>query len=214
MPRTIAIGDIHGHLSPLENLLREIAPKEQDTIIFLGDYINRGPRSADVVERIIDLSKRCNVIPLMGNHEAMLLAALRTQQEQELANFRANGGDATLESYGVDRLDIPVEHRRFFESLQRYHEIEEHFFIHANYAPNFALSDQPEQYALWRSLEQIPARHYSRKTAVVGHTPQMNGEILDHEGYLICIDTGCGLGGVLTALDVHTDDYWQAEEGN
>ena len=99
--------------------------------------------------------------------------------------------------------------------LPLYHETDQHFFIHANYDYNVDLLDMDWSTALLRSLDDRPRKHISKKTAILGHTPQMDGEILDLE-HLVCIDTGCGFGGKLTALEVITKRVtgkcWQVDE--
>ena len=210
-PRTIAIGDIHGHLQSLDGLIAAIAPTENDTLIFLGDYIDRGPDSKGVIERILELQGHCKVVSLLGNHEEMLLDAL--SNERSLHCWLENGGDAALDSYGSGRdiSCIPATHRDFLNQLVMYYETETHFFVHANYAPNWPLAQHDSRTALWLPLTEIPAPHYSGRIAVVGHTPQPAGKILD-AGHLICIDTGCGFGGCLTALEVSTEKTWQCSE--
>ena len=103
------------------------------------------------------------------------------------------------------------EHWEFLKRLPLYYETDGHFFAHANYAPNQPWSQQSSQVLLWLDLADLPGRHYSGKTAIVGHTPQKDGKVLDL-GYLKCIDTGCGHGGLLTALDVDSGRIWQVTE--
>ncbi|MFM2095097.1 MAG: Serine/threonine-protein phosphatase 1 [Planctomycetota bacterium] len=209
--RTIAIGDIHGHALALAGLLDAVAPQPDDMVVFLGDYIDRGPDSRGVLQLVLSLSDRCRVVPLMGNHEEMLLQARGNRHA--LPMWLDNGGDATLRSYdSSDELEgIPTTHVEWLCSLRRYHETERHFFIHANYAPNWRLDQHDSKTSLWLPLTDLPGRHYSGKTAVVGHTPQPAGKILNL-GYLLGIDTGCGFGGQLTALDVDSGQTWQVDE--
>ena len=209
--RTIAIGDIHGHSIALKALIGLIEVQQSDTIVFLGDYIDRGPDSRGVIEQVIRLADRCHVVALMGNHEEMLLSA--KAGNRSLKTWLSNGGDAALMSYGTenDLSCIPQDHINFFQGLRRVHESEEHFFIHANYAPNWRLEEHDSNTAMWMSLSDIPGPHYSGKIAVLGHTPQPDGKILDL-GHLICIDTGCGFGGLLTALDLTNGEMWQVDE--
>src|SRR5271165_4467013 len=101
-PRTIAIGDIHGCSAALEALIEAIRPCRDDCIVTLGDYINRGPDSRRVIERLIELKSRCRLVPLFGNHEEMLFTALADRYPVEY--FLGVGGDATLDSYGSDRV--------------------------------------------------------------------------------------------------------------
>lgn len=207
--RVIAIGDIHGHRRALDGLLKLIAPQPEDTLVFLGDYVDRGPDSSGVIQRVLDLKDRCHVIALQGNHEEMFLNAWTDQRC--FNQWISNGGDAALRNYDGNLENVPSSHKEFLESLLRYYEVDHFFFIHANYAPNWKLEDHNSRTALWTGLDDLPTPHYSGKTAVVGHTPQMTGEILD-VGHLLGIDTGCGFGGLLTALDVIHGDIWQVNE--
>ena len=95
MSRTIAIGDIHGCASALDRLLYEIQPTQTDTIIGLGDYVDRGMESARVIETLIDLVSRCRLIPLIGNHELMMYKALQGN-EKDFGFWYQHGGSATL----------------------------------------------------------------------------------------------------------------------
>lgn len=212
-PRTIAIGDIHGHAMALKALVLAIEPQPDDTLVFVGDYVDRGPDSRGVLNQLIELGERFKVVALMGNHEESMLAARTRESSLEFWLSPICGGQATLQSYGsaLDLSLVPPEHFRFLEGLRRYHETDTHFFIHANYAPNWRLEEHNSRTALWLNLKDLPGPHYSGKIAVVGHTPQMDGKILDL-GYLKCIDTGCGFGGVLTALDVASGRIWQVDE--
>jgi serine/threonine protein phosphatase 1 len=215
--RTIAIGDIHGCLAALATLIDAIEPGREDTVVALGDYIDRGPHSRGVVDRLIDLARRCRLVPLLGNHEEVLLAALR-----DISNLRlwlTLGGTDTLRSYGwvsggprralADW--IPRTHRDFLTRCRSYHETRSHLFVHAGFVPELPLKEQPGQALRWRVTDAgTAAPHGSGKVAVVGHTPQMSGEVLDL-GFLVCIDTNCARGGWLTALDTGTGRIWQAD---
>jgi serine/threonine protein phosphatase 1 len=210
-PRTIAISDIHGHSQALDGLLVVIDPKPQDTLIFLGDYVDRGPDSKGVIERLIDLKKRFNIVALMGNHEEMMLGAKGGRSD---LRFWLNlGGRKTLESYGdaEDLRFVPWEHFQFLKGLPQFYQTESHFFIHANYDPNRPLDQQDSATALWKHLNEPSPPHFSGKIAIVGHTPQMCGRILDLP-HLKCIDTGCGYGGLLTALEIGCGRIWQVDE--
>lgn len=214
--RTIAIGDIHGCDLALTALLREIDPKPDDLLIPLGDYVDRGPGSKTVLDTMLDLAQRCRLVPLIGNHEVMMLVA--REDPEQMSFWLQFGGMQTLASYGgePDTLDhVPAEHFRFMDNCHSFFETESHIFLHANYNPNLPLDRQSEFVILWEHLTtHVPEPHMSGKTAVVGHTPQYEGEILDL-GHLVCIDTYCFGGGWLTALDVDTGEAWQADcEGN
>jgi serine/threonine protein phosphatase 1 len=210
--RTIAIGDIHGCSIALRALIEAINPSAADTIVTLGDYIDRGPDSRGVIDQLIALQERCHLIPLMGNHEEMLLAAMDSRSELVFwINF---GGHEMLDSYGKrGGWDIiPREHIQFVKSCRRYHETDRHIFVHASCWPNRRMEDQSPTTLLWENFDrQEPAIHYSGKTVIVGHKPQVSGEVLDL-GFLKCIDTFCHGGGWLTGLDVETGDCWQANQ--
>jgi serine/threonine protein phosphatase 1 len=215
--RTIAIGDIHGCLAALAALIDAIEPGPEDTLITLGDYIDRGPHSRAVLDRLIVLAGRCRLVPLLGNHEEAMLDALG--DITALRRWLTLGGADTLRSYGwvpggrrrtlADW--IPRPHREFVASCRAYHETRSHLFVHAGYVPELPLNEQPGEALRWRVTDAATAApHHSGKVAVVGHTPQLSGEILDL-GFLVCIDTNCVRGGWLTALDTTTGQLWQAD---
>jgi serine/threonine protein phosphatase 1 len=209
--RIIAVGDIHGCAAALEAILRALAPAPDDTIVTLGDYVDRGPDSRGVIDQLIALSKHCQLVPLMGNHEEMMLEVVRDKQ----APYRwlQHGGVETLDSYGFfgDMSVIPESHLEFFRSMKDFYETETHFFVHANYNPELPLDKQSIHTLRWQKLTEItPGPHRNGKRAVVGHTHDRHGEIFDI-GHLTCIDTYCYGGGWLTALDVTTGTLWQAD---
>ena len=217
--RTIAIGDIHGCRAALAALVEVIRPSSGDTLVFLGDYIDRGPDSRGVLDRIIALREQCSVIPLLGNHEEMLLAAV--QDHTALRLWLCCGGRKTIASYST-RLRLPThpdsllsllpeEHLVFLQTCQLYYETDTHLFLHAGYVPERPLAEQPVEALRWQYVDpQVARPHCSGKVAIVGHTPQQDGKILDL-GFLQCIDTNCHGGGWLTALEVHTGQVWQAD---
>jgi serine/threonine protein phosphatase 1 len=215
--RTIAVGDIHGCSLALRALLDAIGPGPDDLLVFLGDYIDRGPDSRSVLEQVIALAGRCTVVPLLGNHEEMVLAAL--SDRDALASWLGCGGTATVLSYGWTpggprrRLaDIfPEEHLFFLQACKPYYETETHIFVHAGYVAGLPMDRQPGEALRWRVTDAHTARpHGSGKVAVVGHTPQRSGDVLDL-GFVKCIDTNCHRGGWLTALEVGTGQLWQSD---
>ena len=108
---------------------------------------------------------------------------------------------------------MPTEHREFLKCCRLYYETPTHFFVHANYSPALPLAQQDDRVLLWLSLrDYVPGPHASGKIAVLGHTPQPSGEILDL-GHLKCLDTGCAVGGLLSGLDVESGRIWQVDEG-
>ena len=211
MTRTIAIGDIHGCSFALAAIIDAIDIQPSDTIVPLGDYCDRGIETKGVLDQLIELKSRCKLIPVLGNHDQMMLHARDGRSDFQ---FWLNcGGDSALDSYGsTSQLDlIPREHFRFLESCHSYFETDTHIFIHANYKPDTPLDRLDDKTLRWLSLRDYlpPKQHCSGKIAVVGHTPQ--AEVLDL-GYLICLDTGVWKGGWLTALDVESGQIWQVNE--
>ena len=208
MSRTIAIGDIHG-CSRACALLDAIHIQKSDTLVTLGDYVDRGPDSRGVVNLLLAVEPQCQLIRLLGNHEIMMLSVLDGELDSSI--WQRYGGAETIMSYGGDLANLEETHRRFIRSCRRYYESDRNIFMHANYMAEIELSEQPDQILFWTHVSSVlPPRHRSGKTAILGHTPQVEGEILDM-GHLICIDTCCFAGGWLTALDVDTGQIWQAD---
>ena len=200
--RVIAIGDIHGCSLALGTLIDIIQPDSADTVVTLGDYINRGPDGRGVIDQLIGLRDRCKYFPLLGNHDQLLLLN-RSSRTETLGHLR------TDEESGLEL--FRDEHFGFLESCSLYFENDTHFFVHANYEEKKQLAQQDDYTLLWLSLNvRMPKRHCSRKTAIVGHTSQRNGEILERR-HLKCIDTYCYGGGWLTAIDVCTNQIWQVD---
>ncbi len=196
--RTIAIGDIHGCSAALTALLDAICPGPEDVVVTLGDYINRGPDSPGGLDLLISLAGRCRMVPLLGNHEEMLLSALRLSAE---AGCITSAEEA-----------VPPRHLAFLRGCLPFHETDTHLFMHAGYDPDLPMERQTGNRLRWEFLDLAAARpHRSGKIAVVGHTEQPDGEVLDL-GFLKCIDSSCYGGGWLTALDVSTGRVWQADK--
>ena len=209
MTRTIAIGDIHGCATALQRLLKEIQPTPKDTVIGIGDYVDRGMNSALVIETLIDLVSKCRFVPLIGNHELMMYKAIHNRKA-DFDFWYQHGGNATLASYGGRIEDIPQHHMTFLSHCVRFYETDSHFFIHANYESELPLSEQPDEVVFWQHIREIPPSvHMSGKIAVVGHTPQTEGTIRDL-GHVKIIDTYCYGDQWLTALDVESGTIWQA----
>jgi serine/threonine protein phosphatase 1 len=207
--RLIAIGDIHGCSKALRALVEAIQPAADDTLVLLGDYVDRGPDSRGVLDFLLELESRCKLIPLLGNHELMLLDAL--QHADAIAPWAECGGYATLQSYGGRLTNIPREHLAFIGRCQRYAETPLNFFVHANYDADIPLSEQPDYLLFWEHLHfHLPLPHENGKIAIVGHTAQRTFEVLNL-GHIICLDTCCHAGGWLTAMEAETGQLWQAD---
>jgi serine/threonine protein phosphatase 1 len=213
MARTLAIGDIHGCLTALDTLLGVVQPTPEDRLIFLGDYIDRGPDSKGVLERLIELRKSRQVVCIRGNHEIMLMAA--ECGANDLRFWLGFGGLEALESYGegASLRSIPYDHWQFVkQTCVDWHETDTHMFVHANLHPDLPLDRQPTDWLHWQALNKKWHRpHSSGKTMVCGHTEQRGGVPLRLMG-AVCIDTWAYGDGWLTCLDVETGEYWQANE--
>lgn len=205
--RTIAVGDIHGCYQAIKSLMNVIQPTWDDRLVFLGDYVDRGPDSRLVIDLLLELEENCHTVFLMGNHEIMLREVLLGAPSEPWLSV---GGKETLASYGGSLNRIPDSHRRFFEMLLPHFETDNHLFVHANYLPQLSLDHQPEEVLFWLHLTDFfPRPHSSGKHAVCGHTPQPEGKI-GRFGHLTCLDTGCFSGYWLSALDLTDGTQWQA----
>jgi calcineurin-like phosphoesterase family protein len=208
--RTIAIGDVHGCVNALDTVLESIEPTPADQLVFLGDMIDQGRESRDVLQRIIALQRQCDIILIQGNHEEMMFAA--RDDEPSLRYWENCGGVQTLNSYrfGGTLADIPAEHWALLNTCVPYFETDDCILTHANYNPALPMSEQEAYTLRWELFD--PARqepHISGKTVIVGHTEQTSAEILDL-GFAVCIDTACCRYGWLTAIDTATGETWQA----
>ncbi|RLA81969.1 MAG: serine/threonine protein phosphatase [Deltaproteobacteria bacterium] len=200
--RYFAIGDIHGCLSSLEALLERLNPlldPEEDAIVFVGDYVDRGPDPRGVIERIIKLREEFpNVICLMGNHEDMLLNWVTKGEDLEL--YLYNGGGSTIRSYsGGGSFQLPPSHLEFLKSLLLYYETDHYLFVHAGLRPGIPLQRQERFDLLWIRGDFIFSRHDFGKIVVFGHTPLREPLVMDNK---IGIDTGAVYGGRLTCVEL------------
>lgn len=207
--RVFAIGDIHGSLGAMEALDQALTFGKSDTVITLGDHIDRGKNSRGVIAYLLELKKRCRLIPLRGNHEIMML---RAHADRHLLPFwLSHGGDATLDSYQASSFDdIPPNHWRFIESTVPLHRERNAFFVHANACPETDFENQPDRLLYWTPLTKITP-HKSGLKMICGHTEQPGGLPLATP-HAICLDTGAHSGGWLTCLNVDTLEYHQASE--
>lgn len=207
--RVLAIGDIHGCNTALQTLAAAVDFKASDTVITLGDYVDRGPDSKGVIDYLIRLKSQTNLISLRGNHEVMMLEA--NQDARTLPYWLDCGGKETLASYGDGKLShVPAAHWEFLQATKKYHELEKDFFVHANAYPDVPLAEQPDYMLYWEHIDS-PPRHVSGKRMICGHTRQRDGEPLDM-GHAVCIDTWAYGDGWLTCLEVPTGIYWQANK--
>lgn len=211
MARTFAFGDIHGCCDLLCQLLDEIMPTTDDTLIFLGDMIDRGNDSKGVIDTIRHYESVCRVIGIMGNHEEMMVNALRYQDE--LKFWLKHGGVQTLQSFGQTPdlhgiLAVPSEYFGWIKTLNSYYETDDFIFSHATPFPQVTMNAQGDNGLRWRFLENDDNWHCSGKVVVCGHSAQKDGKVLRRDG-LICIDTYAYGGGKLTALHIESLTAWQ-----
>jgi serine/threonine protein phosphatase 1 len=198
------IGDIHGCASELKTLLNKLPLTPQSTVVFLGDYIDRGPDSNEVIETILKLRRFCRVVTLTGNHEAMLGDFLNDPESQGAGMFIYNGGGATLASYADQQgnYEIPEHHLRFFAELPVSHQTDDFFFVHAG-VPDVPLEDLDERKHRKEMLWVRRTFHRStfpwKKTIVHGHSPVSEVHFAQRR---INVDTGCVYDQVLTAVEL------------
>lgn len=212
MPRTFVIGDIHGCHQSLTALWRKLAPiHATDSVVFLGDYIDRGIASRQVVDEILAIKKSLpRVITLMGNHEQMLLHFLAGREE---ASFLTVGGAETLASYGVDPDEpgppaLPADHLVFFRELLPFWQNHEAIYVHAGLMPARPLALQPKSWLYWAREDFFESDYDFGKPVVYGHTPFPAPR---HEKNRIGIDTGAVYGGQLTCLILPDMEFVQVD---
>jgi serine/threonine protein phosphatase 1 len=209
MPRILTIGDVHGCQRALAALLACLAIASDDTVIFLGDVVDRGPDTRGAIDAILDLQRRCRVVSLMGNHEEAMRNALSGRGP--VTPWLDIGGRETLASYGGAREQIPPTHIRWLVSTAPYWESEHEIFVHAGLESDVSLKNQTSDHLRWRRLETAPRPHVSGKRVICGHTPQEDGRPKLLPGYVL-LDTFAHAGGWLSCLDVATDEVSQANE--
>jgi len=212
MKRTLAIGDIHGCLDVLQTLWEKLSPTKGDRVIFMGDYVDRGPDSKGVIDFI--LQKRDEGYQfecLSGNHEEKF--ALAKLDHTDFDHWMAAwGGGATLESYGPNGMDdVPESHWGFVRTCLPYVETETHIFVHANLEHDVPLNQQLPFTMIHKKFGE-PKPHMSGKIMICGHTAQKSHVPLNL-GHAVCIDTDPGRGGWLTGLHVETGEYIQVNVG-
>jgi serine/threonine protein phosphatase 1 len=217
--RTFVIGDIHGCVEELNRLLDHLAPTDDDHLVFLGDYIDRGPASKEVVARLLRLQQEAaSCTFLKGNHEDMFLAFMGMAGRYGDA-FLYNGGDATLRSYGLDRCPtheiaarMPSEHLTFFQALELKHGLGRYLCVHAGVNPERPLEAQEQEDLLWIRGAFIQKPHPFGVTVLFGHTPCR--EVLVDLPYKIGLDTGLVYGNKLSCLDVSAGEILQIRRGD
>ena len=206
--KLFAIGDIHGCYDKLRQLLERLPyDREKDLLLFLGDYINRGQKSKEVISYLCDLKKNgAQLITLMGNHEALLLEYQRQTDPALVPLLRKLQLELTLASYGLRDMSrlhklagLPEEHRKFLSELQPYYQTEGYIFVHAGLYPGQTLEQQDST-----SMSEIrdvflDSDYDFGKVVVFGHSTFETPLVTPTK---IGIDTGAVYGNMLTALEL------------
>ncbi len=195
--RYYIIGDIHGHLSKLKKIISSVRDdiKPEDAFIFLGDYIDRGPSSFEVIEYLIELSSEYNTIFLTGNHEDMFIKF--AADGENYSNYIRNGGGFTIKSYKkhLNEFVIPENHRLFFSSLKLYYEGEDFIAVHAGLNPGIIhLDEQRKNDLIWIREDFYRYPKKWGKTIIFGHTPtpyihNSDAVYIDENRNIIGLDT-------------------------
>jgi len=213
--RIFAVGDVHGCAVELESLIVKINPQSDDLIVFLGDYVDRGPESRQVIDLVLALAKRCQVVALKGNHEAMFCDFLDRPESSGAGAFVLNGGAATLAQYMTEEgaIEVPEAHLNFLRTLKLTHETEDFFFVHAG-VPDVPLKDlnpaEHELIFLWTRTPFLRSKFKWEKLVIHGHTPVQHAEILPNR---VNVDTGCVYNGKLTAIELPSMRLIQVQRG-
>ncbi len=195
--RYYIIGDIHGHLLKLKKIITYINNdiKPEDSIIFLGDYIDRGPSSFEVIEFLIELTNRFKVIFLTGNHEDMFIRFVNIGDNY--SNYFSNGGGYTIKSYEANMHDfiIPENHKMFYNNLKLYFEGDDFIAVHAGLNPGVKqLNEQKRSDLIWIRENFYRSHVKWEKTVIFGHTPttylnNSDAVYIDEKRNIIGIDT-------------------------
>ncbi|MEO7522741.1 MAG: metallophosphoesterase family protein [Ferruginibacter sp.] len=229
MKRTLVIGDIHGGLKALQQVMERAVVTASDTLIFLGDYVDGWSGSADVISYIIELEKEQHCIFIKGNHDAWCEEWLRTGTANNTWLF--HGGRSTIDCYALFDKDKKIEHLHFLEQLKFYHIDEKNrLFIHAGFTSmhgpqqEFYSSNYSWDRTLWEmaltmdnSIEigsvLFPKRLKLFHEIYIGHTPTLNyNEKIPMQGCNVWnIDTGAAFTGKLSIMDIDTKEFWQSE---
>ena len=235
MSRTLVIGDIHGGLRALHQIIERAKVTTKDTLIFLGDYVDGWSESPQVLDFLIDLNTKQSCIFIRGNHDELLLDWLmkNTKNFDEKMWFK-HGGEATVLAYASVSEKKKKQHIDFLKSLENYYLDEENrLFIHAGFTN---MNGVEYEYfsklfywdrTLWEtalSLDEsirkdsslYPKRLTLYEEIYIGHTPvtKINETVPIQKACVWNVDTGAAFKGPLTIIDVDTKDFWQSEPLN
>jgi serine/threonine protein phosphatase 1 len=233
--RIIVVGDLHGYRDPLLALLEKLAIGDGDLVVFIGDYVDRGPDSKALVDALMEFgAEHEHAVFIKGNHEDMLLGAIGMPALiQDVNIWFHNGGVRTLASYGAGEGEIfalpgirdlderserarslmPESHVAFFTGLELYVETENYFICHAGVSPLGTIEEGKRNVfdLLWMRDHLHSDAPGWEKTVVCGHTPQR--KVLVREK-LICVDTGLYCYGTLSAIDLFSRKVFRTRRGD
>ncbi len=217
--RTIAIGDIHGCINPFNDLLEKICLSKEDKLVLLGDYIDRGPDSKAVLDKIIDLKdKGFDITPLLGNHEMMLLRSIENPKFQKM--WRLNGGETSLQSFNCSNpIEIPEIYKIFLNKMPHFLKLGKYIFVHAGLNEDSETPYSDTESMLWIRKGEYMQDFIQENTIIHGHTPISLLELkkdLKNKPKVINLDTGCvynhraGL-GYLSAYCINTSELFTVQ---
>ena len=230
--RTLVIGDIHGGLRALHQIMERAKVTKNDTLIFLGDYVDGWSQSPQVIDFLIHLQKEQNCICIRGNHDDLLLEWMDENKDNPL--WYQHGGEATVTAYQSVSLETKKKHIEFLKSLQNFHLDDEHrLFVHAGftnmngvhfeYFPGLFYWDR----TLWETALSLdanmkrdhpfyPKRFTLYNEVYIGHTPvtRIGQTTPVQKANIWNVDTGAAFKGPLTIMDVDTKEFWQSEPLN
>jgi len=227
--RTIAIGDIHGGLRALVQVLNKLAVKEDDTLIFMGDYVDGWSEAAQVIDLLQEMSAKINCIFLKGNHDVWCEEWLRSGEVHP--TWYMHGGKETMDSYEGFSEEEKKEHLQFFEAMPLYHlDEQQRLFLHAGFTSQHGVSRESvrEMFYYDRTLWEMalvmdtsitkdsleyPRRLKHYHEIYIGHTPTTNfdEEVPMNRQNIWNVDTGAAFKGKLTAMNIDTKEFVQSD---
>lgn len=227
--RTIAIGDIHGGLKGLKQLLARIDLKEDDRLIFLGDYVDGWSESAQVIQYLMEFSKRQECIFIKGNHDVWCENWLRSDEAETV--WLNHGGEGTIESYSNFSSEDKRAHLKFLKPMKLYHlDDKNRLFLHAGFTSMHGVEKETFESTfyfdrtLWemaltmdkridKNSELYPKRLAHYDEIYIGHTPTLNFNSTEpmHAINVWNVDTGAAFFGKLSAIDLESKQVFQSE---
>ncbi|NMC41900.1 MAG: serine/threonine protein phosphatase [Bacteroidales bacterium] len=221
MKRLFAIGDVHGCYKTLYELVfNRIRPEKTDRLIMLGDYIDRGRMSREVIDLIMNLKEEgYDIVPLTGNHERMLLDSF--DNPDNLPLWLMNDGQTTLESFGLDDISgLPEKYIDFFRSLNYFHREGNYLFVHAGFNDEAEDPFSDRESMIWESRFSYSNPVFANTRIIHGHRPKQLEYVrnmVSQNNQVIPIDTGCVYGSemnrrYLSALEINTMEIISVEK--